>query len=143
MRLLRAARAAINRELVMYGIVGALTTVLNIALFELFLALGVDYRLGNTIAIVLTIIAAYFANKAFVFRTECGSVRAFLGEFSRFILTRSGTMAVEWVGLIVLVDRCGVSKTAGKIAVTVVVVILNYILGKLCVFTRGTSRTRE
>lgn len=140
---MKALRALINRELVMYGIVGTLTTVLNIALFELFLAIGMDYRIGNTIAIVITIIAAYFANKAFVFRTRYGSVREFIGEFSRFILTRSGTMAVEWFGLIALVDRCSLPETASKISVTVIVVILNYILGKLCVFTRGPSSTRE
>lgn len=132
-----------SRELVMYGIVGLATTALNVGLFEAFLAVGMDYRPANMIAIIVTIISAYFSNKAFVFCTRFGSLRDFLGEAARFMLTRLGTMAVEWFGLIALVDFFGVPKTVGKLAVTVVVVILNYVAGKVCVFRPRISNTKE
>jgi putative flippase GtrA len=100
---------------------------------------GMDYRLANTIAIIITIILAYFANKTFVFCTHYVSLKRFIGEFSRFMLTRSGTMLVEWFGLVTLVDFFGVRKTISKIAITILVVVLNYVLGKLCVFKKVPS----
>jgi putative flippase GtrA len=133
----------INRELIMYGIVGLATTVVNIGLFELLMVFGMDYRLANTIAIIITIILAYFTNKSFVFCTKYVSWKSFINEFSKFMLTRSGTMLVEWFGLIALVDFFEVQKTISKIAITILVVVLNYVLGKLCVFKKVSSSTQE
>jgi len=132
-------RSLVNRETVSYAFWGVVTSVLNIGLFELLLFVGTDYRVANLIALLVTKAAAYVVNKLFVFRTHTESPAALTAEFFRFVIARGGTMLVDWVGLIVLVSVCGVPEKYGKLITTVVVVILNYIVGKACVFKQGPA----
>jgi GtrA-like protein. len=132
-------KSLVNRETVSYTVWGILTSVLNIGLFELLLLAGTDYRVSNLVALLVTKLAAYVVNKLFVFRTKSENFAALSSEFFRFVVTRGGTMLVDWFGLILLVSVFGVPESAGKLVTTVVVVVLNYIFGKLCVFRPGTS----
>jgi putative flippase GtrA len=128
------ARALVNRETVSYTVFGVLTSVLNISAFELLIYTGCDYRVANLIALVITKIAAYVVNKVFVFRSRTESLGALTREFFRYTVARGGTMLIDYFGLILLVDLANVPKTPAKLAMTALVVILNYALGKWCVF---------
>ena len=127
-------KSFVNRETVSYAFWGVVTSVLNIGLFELLLLARADYRVANLIALLATKLAAYVVNKLFVFRTRTESPAALAAEFFRFVVARGGTMLVDWVGLVILVSACGVPETYGKLVTTGVVVILNYVVGKVCVF---------
>ena len=125
-----------NRETVSYVIFGALTSIVNIGVFEFFFLTGSDYRTANLIALITAKLFAYVVNKLFVFRTHTGSVGALLREFGLFTLARGSTMIVDWIGLILLVSMLGLSEHVGKLVVTVIVVILNYVFGKFLVFRK-------
>lgn len=125
----------VNRETLSYLFWGVVTTLLNIGLFQLLLFFGLDYRIANVITLVVVKIAAYLCNKIFVFRSRCGSFGALLLEILRYILARGFTMLVDYFGLILLVGVLGLRpEIIGKIITTLVVVILNYFLGKFGVF---------
>lgn len=130
-----------NRETVSYVVFGVLTSIVNIGVFEFFFLTGSDYRTANLIALITTKLFAYVVNKLFVFRTRTGSVGALLREFVRFVLARGSTMVVDWVGLILLVSMLGLSEHVGKLLVTVIVVILNYVFGKFLVFHHAKPGT--
>ncbi len=123
-----------NRETVSYVVFGLLTTIVNIGVFEFFLLAGLNYRVANLIALITAILFAYVVNKIFVFRTRTELPGALLREFGRFVLARGSTMVVDWFGLILLVSVLGFSEHTGKLFVTVIVVILNYVFGKFLVF---------
>lgn len=125
-----------NRETVSYVIFGALTSIVNIGVFEFFFLTGSDYRTANLIALITAKLFAYVVNKVFVFRTRTGSVGALLREFGLFTLARGSTMIVDWIGLILLVSMLGLSEHIGKLIITVIVVILNYVFGKFLVFRK-------
>lgn len=125
-----------NRETTMYAIVGFATTALNVGLFALLVATGLDYRVANLVTLVVTKLAAYAMNKIIVFRTVSETFSHLAREFFLFTLTRGGTMLIDYFGLILLVSLFDANKTVGKLIVTVVVIAVNYVLGKLIVFRK-------
>lgn len=137
------ARRLINRETVSYLFWGILTSILNVGVFELLLWARTDYRIANLIALIVTKLVAYVVNKLFVFRSHTGSARALAWEFFRYLVTRGGTMLVDWFGLILLVSAFHFPKTPGKIVMTAIVVLLNYIFGKWCVFNKTAANETE
>jgi len=123
-----------SREVILYGIFGVLTTALNIVIFQIALMHGIDYRIANIIALISTKIAAYVVNKLFVFHSHCKDLAGLLKEFGRFIVARGATMAVDYLGLIVLVETLDVDKRIGKYMTTCIVVVINYFFSKGVVF---------
>ena len=71
----------INRETVLYGIVGVGTSVLNVFLFQALSMSGMDYRYANFITLVIVKLAAYVCNKNLVFQSHTGNLRELFGEF--------------------------------------------------------------
>lgn len=133
----------VNRETISYAVFGVLTTIVNIGIFEVLLIAGTDYRAANLVALIVTKFFAYIVNKLFVFRTKTIGFCALLREFGRYTLARGGTMLIDWFGLILLVSVLGISEHIGKFFTTVIVVILNYVLGKLLVFRKRSTNTVE
>jgi putative flippase GtrA len=123
-----------NRETFLYAVFGALTSLLNVVMFALLLKTGMDYRLDNVITLVTVKIAAYICNKNFVFRSHCADFAALLGEIFRFIVARGATMLIDYFGLILLVELLHMPKIPSKGFVTVLVIVLNYVIGKAAVF---------
>lgn len=126
----------INRETILYGIFGVMTSVLNVVLFSILLWLNMDYRIANFVTLVVTKLAAYVCNKNFVFKSKTGSWRNLAREFGRFLIARGATMVLDYIGLIMLVELARMNKLYGKIIVTVVVIIINYFVGKGYVFKK-------
>lgn len=154
------------RELIVYVIVGLLTTIVAYgvrfavlypiaAVLSLDLSANGDYRVTvlRTAAIslgwVAGVIFAYFTNKKWVFRDTVSGKGAIAKQFGKFVASRLGTFFVEWgIGVLIpmLLIACGftpfrfiIDIDADKIATLisiVVVTVLNYILSKLLVFNK-------
>ena len=124
----------INRETVLYGIFGVFTSLLNIALFQILLMLSVGYRTANFFTLVVVKLVAYICNKNFVFQSRTGNWIELAKEFGRFVIARSTTMLIDYFGLIVLVEICNFDKMISKIFLTILVIIINYFVGKKHVF---------
>ena len=124
----------INRETVLYGIFGVLTSLLNIALFKILLMLSVEYKIANFFTLIVVKLVAYICNKNFVFQSKTGNWIELAKEFGRFIIARGATMLIDYLGLIALVEICGFEKMPSKIFLTVLVIVINYFVGKKHVF---------
>lgn len=129
------------KELFMYGIGGVGTMLLNVVMYRLLLFI-MDYRIANLITLVVTKLAAYVWNKLYVFRTKNDSFKEFMAEFSRYVLARGFTGLVDYFGLIFAVEVLAFDKIYSKYALQIVVIILNYILGKLAVFKKKDNYER-
>lgn len=124
-----------RQELWSYLVFGLLTTVVNVGVFNLLFVLDVKYQLANLAALVLAKLFAYFTNKHFVFKTKTRQGFESIREFIRFVFARGFTGLVDYFGLIFLVEIVSFDPVYSKYGLQVVVIVLNYILGKKLVFT--------
>lgn len=124
----------INRETIVYGIFGILTTLLNIILFDVLIYFHMEYKMANLITLVVVKLAAYVCNKHFVYRSHCKNFAELCKEILRFIFARGATALVDYFGLILLIEVGCLDKSISKVIVTVLVIIINYVVGKTHVF---------
>ena len=130
------------KEFFRYGIFGFATTVLNIVVYQALLPYC-DYRVSNLIAIIASKVFAYVTNKLYVFRSRCTSRKELILEIGRFIISRGATGLVDYFGLIIAIDVLGLNRVWSKYAVQIVVIILNYLLGKRVVFLNAKSSSSK
>lgn len=139
------------REIIMYVIVGGMTTVLSWVAYMVFKRLmpaGVGDNLAANIANVLSwvaaVIFAYVTNKIFVFESRDWSLRFVFREAVAFVYSRLATGVVEWVLFPFFYTVCHLNQnlfgvgdfSVAKVLVSVVVMVLNYIFSKLFVFRK-------
>lgn len=133
-------KALINKvlasEIMRYAISGGITTVVNLGLFYILLFCDIRYEIAHITGIISAKVLAYVLNKLWVYATKTGNARAFSFEMLRYILTRGFTFCVDYFGLTCCVEVFGLNEKIMKPIITVIVIVLNYILGKLIVFTK-------
>lgn len=131
------------RELIVYFIVGCMTTLVNWAVY----AAGVEWlhqsvAVSNAVAWIAAVAFAYIANKIWVFQSFNWSLAYVLREAVLFVSARILTGLFEIVAVPLLVklgmdqELFGVKGMWAKILVSVVVLVLNYVFSKLIVFKR-------
>lgn len=127
------------REQIAYLFYGVLTTVVNFLIYSLFAYIifgnGEEYKTAaQTIAWLASVIFAFFTNKFRVFKHEGDSHIA--REFLTFFGARAVSGLVEIGGFALLVDGLGINDMMVKIALSVFVVIANYVLSKFLIFKK-------
>lgn len=125
-------------EIVNYLIVGVLTTVFTwvIKAILAYVVFDVSVVWQNTLVTALAdacgIIFAYFTNRKYVFKSTEPNM---LKEFLSFSAGRVGTTVFDIVAMDILVMVFGKEwYFVSMIAVSVLVVVLNYVLSKFFVF---------
>ena len=131
------------RELIIYIIVGGLTTIVNWAVYAAGVRLfGWSITVSNIIAWIAAVAFAYVTNKVWVFRSYDWSLRFVFREAALFVGARLATGLFEIVAVPLLVrlgldqQLFGVKGMWSKVIVSVVVTILNYVFSKLIIFRR-------
>lgn len=129
-------------EGIRYIFFGGCTTLVNLVSYAVQrYLLGVDMTTANLISIALAILFAYVVNKLYVFESHRNSKKELLLEAAQFIGMRLGTMFIEVFGVIFLSCVWGINDMISKLAIQVVVLVLNYVFSKLFVF-RGEEKAR-
>ena len=143
----------LNRETILYLIFGVATTVVNYIVFFLFYEMvlgGENSPLANAIAFVAAVIFAFAVNKVYVFESKSWSLDALKREVPSFLAARIGSFLIEEVALIFCEDVLHLENiivlqldttqfsgiVAAKIALSVIVVILNYVFCKWFIFRK-------
>ena len=141
----------LNRETILYIIFGVATTVVNYIVFHLLYNVlwHQNHSLAaNAAAFVAAVIFAFVVNKCFVFESRSWDAATLKREIPSFLGARIGSFGIEEAGLFLAekVFRLGgvIAITLGgtafdwitvvKIALSFVVVALNYVFCKLFVF---------
>ncbi|MDR0406112.1 MAG: GtrA family protein [Clostridiales bacterium] len=131
----KAVKGKFIKEKVLYLLFGGLTTLVNFSAYYLFVrVLRLHYIFGNTLAWLLSVLFAYVTNRNYVFDAPRKPMRARLGEMAGFFCFRGLTGLIDTAALFVLVTLLSANDFAAKIAVNVIVVILNYLFSKLIIF---------
>ena len=124
----------LNKEFILYTIFGFATMIVGVVIYQLFLYLNVDYKIANLFSLILGKLFAYVVNKLFVFKSKTERFVDWLKEFFRFIVARGATGLIDYFGVIIAVEIFGLDKVISKYILQVIVIILNYFLGKKIVF---------
>lgn len=125
-----------SSEFLRYGIAGGCVTLSNAIFYFLFLHVGIVYTFANVISLILSKAVGYFMNKFWVYRSKCASLKDAFFELLRFIGARGFTGLVDFFGVILLVEIFNFGERISKIILMLIVIILNYVLGKKAVFVK-------
>ncbi len=146
----------INKETVTYLVFGVLTTVVNFGVFKAFdmiftSATETDLTLvTNVIAWVAAVVFAYVTNKLFVFESKSWKGEVLKKEIPSFVGARLLSLGIEELGLLIFITWLGFDefvleifpgfalggKMLVKIALAVIVVVVNYIFSKFIIFSK-------
>ena len=129
------------RDILLYLLFGILTTLVNYLIyFPLYNWMSCSAAFSNAIAWAVAVMFAYLTNKPFVFRSHDWSRHSIVPELIKFVGCRIGSGLIETISLWVLVDQLFWNGNWVKLAVSVCVVVLNYISSKFVVFTKNQSK---
>ncbi|MBQ8164107.1 MAG: GtrA family protein [Clostridia bacterium] len=126
-----------HKELILYLIVGGLTTLVNIAAYALF---AYPLSLGVTVSTVLawgvSVIFAFVANKLVVFESKNTTKKKLLFEIGSFFLARLASGVLDVLIMFIFVDLIHINDIIMKIVSNVIVIIINYALSKFVIFKK-------
>lgn len=140
-----------HRELIIYIIVGGLTTVVNYIIHFGIRFLGANYYVALSAAWFGAVIFAYIANRVFVFESKTKG-KAQIKEFALFFSARVFSYGLEMLISYIFIDLAHADSIiwqpdfidivipAGELIVKtvaqVVIVLSNYIFSKLVIFKK-------
>lgn len=123
--------------IILYGIFGVLTTVINIGVYGvLYSGLGVSNVISNVIAWVISVLFAFITNKLWVFESKSFNFKLFVKELGSFTVCRVATGVLDLVIMFVGVDLLKGPAIILKITSNIIVIILNYVMSKIFVFKK-------
>ena len=124
------------KEIFDYLFFGGLVTIINfISYYIPANIIGVDKIVSNLIAFIISVIFAYVVNKEYVFETKWEGIQNVFKEFSSFVISRIGTgLLCDILIFAFMINILNINDVISKIFTQILVVILNYIIGKWFVF---------
>ena len=118
------------KELILYGIFGILTVIVNIISFKLLSILNIPLLYANTIAFFIAVVFAYYTNTKFVFNDK------FTKEnFISFMSMRISTLFIDNIGLYYLVS-ISVDELIAKSIINIIIILINYICSKFIIYKK-------
>lgn len=132
------------KEVIMYLIFGVGTTAVNYVIYTVLTETGVmtNLNIANVIAWVGAVAFAYITNKLWVFESKSWKLDLVLKELGMFLGARIFSGIFE-IGLFPILMKVGfdyaifgVEGMAAKVAISVLVIVLNYIFSKLLIFKK-------
>lgn len=130
-----------------YLLVGGITTFANLGVYYLLYFMcqcppddSFLIQVINAIAWLVAVIACFFPNKFYVFRSVYQNPSHTWKEFLSFVASRLATLVLETVSLYICCTLLSFSALIVKPFVAILVVVANYVLGKLLVFSKGKKQ---
>lgn len=122
-----------------YAIINGLLTGAYFLLYYIFIEVfNVSYSVSNIISYVITVIAAYFLTKHFVFKSKKDGKK----EFILFIAIRLAMVGISSLGLYIFINLLSVGKYISFIIVNGACFLASFALNKW-VFTGKSKETRN
>lgn len=118
------------KELILYGVFGILTVIVNIISFKLLLILNIPLLYSNTIAFFIAVVFAYYTNTKFVFNDTFTKK-----NFISFMSMRISTLFIDNIGLYYLVS-ISVDELIAKSIINIIIILINYICSKFIIYKK-------
>ncbi len=125
------------KSFIAYAFWGVCTTVINIAVYYLLYSISEIANVPSTvIAWIASVVFAYITNKLFVFDSKSFRLGVVAREIVSFFGCRLLTGVMDIAIMYFAVDVFGLNSMLWKIISNILVIILNYIAGKLIIFKK-------
>ena len=129
------------KNILLYILFGMLTTAVNyIVYYPLYNFADMSGAASNIIAWFCAVIFAFLTNKPIVFASRDWKLKTVLSELWKFLACRIASGATETLIIYLAVDVAQCNGNIVKLAVSILVVILNYFASKLFVFNKNQGR---
>ena len=128
-----------TREIIVYVLVGGMTTVVNWLVSYLFnnILQCESSVVTNSVAWVAAVAFAYVTNNTWVFQIGFEGWKKELSKIGKFTASRIATGVIEIGGMFLLDDIMGLPYWPVKIVISVAVIVLNYVFSKVFVFIKS------
>lgn len=126
---------AFHTEAGLYLVFGVLTTVVSLVVYYAFMFVVDNYWVATVLKNVAGILFAYFTNRGIVFGSKAVGGKK-VAEFFKFVSSRLLTFGLDLLMMFLMVDLLSVNELIAGALSTVIVIVLNYVLSKLFVFTK-------
>ena len=131
-----------HQEGMRYLVFGALATLVNIVVYDVFYYLfHVANATSNIIAWIVAAVFAYFTNKMCVFNSTVSTKKALLFEVISFFGCRFLTLIIDEAIMIITVDKLCWNAALMKVLSNIIVIILNFVFSKVIIFRK--EKTKE
>ena len=126
-----------HREIILYLAFGVGTTAIDFAVsLSLVYLLDVNLYLSKVIAWICAVAFAYVTNRIFVFHSQNKGTKNVILEVGEFVCGRLISLGLQELMMAILYEGAQMREWVVLVLSSVVVIILNYIFGKLLVFRR-------
>ncbi len=123
------------KDIVLYGIFGVLTTLVNIVSYWIMAhPLHMGTMISTVLAWVFSVLFAYFTNRRWVFHSKAVGTKAIVKEIVSFFACRIATGVVDWGCMFLFVEVLYFNDVVIKVLANILVIILNYVASKLIIF---------
>ena len=118
-------------QFIKFGMVGAINTILTLAIQWIFLALGFHYLVGSIVSFLVTVVLAYVLNNIFAFRGEDGKItwsfQAFIKVFFSYSITG---LIIANIGLWFWNDILYINQNLSPVLNLFVTIPINFLMNK-------------
>ena len=129
-----------TKEVILYLVFGALTTLINIGSFHIFITYcHINTDFANALSILLAILFAYLTNRKLVFNSTASNKQEVFSEMKKFFSARFVTLLIEFWGVKLLVDVFHINELISKSITTIISVILNFFFSKFFAFKKDSK----
>ena len=122
------------KSIILYILFGILTTLVNIFVYFACSCLKFSTAASTLTAWIISVLFAYITNRKYVSDSKSQGVKSVFKEISNFFLSRFATGLLDLAVMLLFVDILNFNGMLIKVISNIVVIILNYVLGKFLVF---------
>ena len=115
-------------QILKFGIVGVIATLIDFVLFFLLTKLGINYLIANVIGFTVSVIFNYILSIKWVFDVKHKQTKK---DFILFVILSVIGLGVNELIMYLMVDKLSIDKLLVKIIATGVVMIYNFITRKI------------
>ena len=126
------------KEIINYLIFGVLTTIVSLLTYYLLVLTilnpnnSIELQIANIISWITCVTFAYITNRKYVFNSKDKNITK---EIIKFYSSRLTTLFLDMIIMYIFVTKLQFNDKIIKIIAQILIIILNYILSKLLVFT--------
>lgn len=134
------------KEIINYLIFGVLTTVVSLATYYILVATILDasnkieLQIANVISWITCVTFAYITNKKYVFEQTNKTITK---EIIEFYTARLAALFIDMGLMFIFVSTLHFNDKIIKIIIQIIIIITNYILSKLIVFTKEKTPKKD
>ena len=131
------------QEIICYGIFGMITVLINLALYQLFLTLQFHYVLSSIVSYFIASLISYYFNLFFVFHSPHLPLSKEWVRLMQYFSVRIGSLVIDTLLLIILVELCHMHEFYSKLFVSIVVILLTYVMNRIIMKRKEESSKKS